>query len=399
MLLILLQVLIWGSLFLLVFSYLIYPFIVWFLSTGKTLNENCYSAVDQWPTVFFFMPVHNEEAVLEEKLSSLKKLSYPGTIHFFIGSDNSTDRSVEILTAAKEQFSNFHFTAFTKRQGKPNMVNQLVDQASQLPDFDRSIFLMTDASVMLEKNCLQELVKHFKNPAIFLVDAAMQSRGLSSAGISQSEGVYIRIEGLLKSWESKAFGKMMGPFGGCYALRGSYYSPVPHNFLVDDFYITMKGFSKGGDAINEPLALCYENVGQEQKEEFKRKKRISAGNFQNMMTFWRSWLPPRHALSFTFFSHKILRWCGPFFLIFATIGAAWLVWKQTTILYTLLLLFLIAWIVVIPLLDELFRRMNIHFRLLRNVTYFNAMNLALLMGFFKYLYGIKSNVWQPPKRS
>lgn len=345
------------------------------------------------------MPVHNEEAVLHEKLASLKNLVYPGNIHFFIGSDNSSDHSVSILETAKTNFTNFHFIDFKTRQGKPNLVNQLVQQAKELPGFEESIFLLTDASVMLEKDCLQQLVKHFKNPEIFLVDAAMQSMGLSSQGISQSEGVYIRTEGLLKSWESRAFGKMMGPFGGCYTLRASYYTPVPHNFLVDDFYITMKGFAKGGMAINEPNALCFEKVGQEQKEEFKRKRRISAGNFQNLVAFWRNWLPPHDALSFAFFSHKILRWCGPFFLIFATIGSAWLVWQQATILNTILLVLLLVWLIVIPILDELLRRLNIHLRLLRNVTYFNAMNLALLMGFFNYLYGIKSNVWQPPKRN
>lgn len=332
-------------------------------------------------------------------MESLAKLKYAGPIHLFIGSDNSSDRSNEIIKAAASKFNNFHFIPFYERQGKPNLVNQLVEKAQSLEEFDQSIFLLTDASVMLHEDCLKNLVKHFKNPEIFLVDATMKSVGLTEDGISQSEGLYIQTEGWLKSCESRALGKMMGPFGGCYALRASYYSPVPSNFLVDDFYITMKGFAKGGKAINEPSAICYEKVGHEQKEEFRRKKRISAGNFQNAFTFFWSWFPPRNALSFAFFSHKILRWCGPFFLIFATLGSAWLAWQQTTFFYLILLVLLIGWMILIPLFDGLLRSLNIHLAPLRNITYFNAMNLALLMGFFKYLYGIKDNVWQPPKRN
>ena len=393
------EIVVWGSLFLLAFSYVIYPLLLWLLAKGKSLNTNCFDAEDQWPNVFVFMPAYNEEAVLADKLASLKASKYPGEVFYFFSSDNSSDATSTIFQDAAHEFSNFHFVDFASRQGKPNQVNHLVQLASTMPGFEEGIFLLTDASVMLAPDCIQQLVQHFKNPAVFLVDASMRSMGLNAADISQSEGIYIKIEGLLKSWESRAFGKMMGPFGGCYALRASYYSPVPHNFLVDDFYITMKGFQKGGLAINEPKAVCYEKVGTEQKEEFRRKRRISAGNFQNLVHFFGSWFPPRNAVSFAFFSHKILRWCGPFFIIFATIGSAWMWWNGSTFPYAILLVLLLCWIVLIPLVDEILRSLNIHLSPLRNVTYFNAMNWALLMGFFKYLYGIKSNVWQPPKRN
>jgi len=251
---------------------------------------------------------------------------------------------------------------------------------------------------MLEKNCLKNLVRHFKNPEIFLVDANMQSLGLEKGGISKSEGTYIQSEVRIKDMESRLWGKMIGPFGGCYTIRSTYYTPVPSNFLVDDFFITMKGYEKGGKAINELQALCYEHVGFSAQEEYKRKARISAGNFQNLFTFWKLWFPPFSKLGFAFFSHKILRWLGPFFIIFALLSLIAINAYSTTLLYQILLFGLLGWLVAIPIFDRLLDYFNITLRPVKNIAYFNSMNWALLAGFFNYINGINNNVWEPPKR-
>jgi hypothetical protein len=42
---------------------------------------------------------------------------------------------------------------------------------------------------------------------------------------------------------------------------------------------------------------------------------------------------------------------------------------------------------------------SIHNALLRFATHFYGMNAALLIGFFRFIKGIDSNVWQPTKRN
>jgi hypothetical protein len=49
-------------------------------------------------------------------------------------------------------------------------------------------------------------------------------------------------------------------------------------------------------------------------------------------------------------------------------------------------------------LDRLLSLLNVHFRPGRYLSYFIAMNAALLVGCWRYLTGIKSNVWQPSQR-
>ncbi|MGB1217050.1 MAG: glycosyltransferase family 2 protein, partial [Saprospiraceae bacterium] len=209
---------------------------------------------------------------------------------------------------------------------------------------------------------------------------------------------YISGEVKIKYMEGKLWGTMMGPFGGCYAIRAEYFKQVPDNFLVDDFFIAMNVFDKGGKAVNELEAICYESVSHELKEEFRRKSRISAGNYQNLFTYFHLLSPLRGKLAFTFFSHKFLRWMGPFLIIMALVSSLVLM-LLGNVIFAGFFGFLMILIIIIPIFDVVLQNVGIHLRLFRSVRYFFMMNLALLKGFFKYIKGIESNVWQPTKRT
>jgi len=191
---------------------------------------------------------------------------------------------------------------------------------------------------------------------------------------------------------------MIGPFGGCYALRSTYFSEIPPNFLVDDFYIAMRVFEQGGDALSDLEAVCYEAVSHEIREEFRRKSRISSGNYQNLFTFRHLWWPPTNNLGFAFFSHKVLRWLGPFFLLGLLCSMIPLACAGN-IFYRILFFTIVTAVLILPALDYFLKNWNINLLPLRGIRYFILMNLALLEGFIKFLKGIKSNVWEPPRRN
>ena len=56
-------------------------------------------------------------------------------------------------------------------------------------------------------------------------------------------------------------------------------------------------------------------------------------------------------------------------------------------------------ILTLSILDYILMLININVNLLRFIRYFLAMNIALLIGFFKYAQGVKTNIWQPTKRN
>ncbi len=379
-------------------SYVFYPLLLRILAIGRSNNSTFYQTEEDLPQVSVVMAVYNEEQVIAEKMRSLLELDYPtDRLDIYIGSDCSSDDSNAILTQLSQIHSNIHFYPFTERQGKPGVVNTLMSKLSQRkPVGHNHLLLLTDANVILRRDTLFMLVRHFRQPEIMLVDAHMISTGMQAEGISKIESQYVSNEVRLKHLEGIVFGKMIGPFGGCYVLRSSHFSPVPPKFLVDDFFIAMRAFEKGGRAINELDAVCFEAVSHDISEEYRRKSRISAGNFQNLSTF-RHLLWRFDALSFAFFSHKVLRWLGPFFLIFMLLSSGVLMLLKGQI-WGWIFPLLLGGLLLVPAFDILLKQLGINVLILRSIRYFIMMNIALLEGFFKYIKGVKNNVWQPPKR-
>ena len=383
-------------------SYVIYPLLIKFLSYNKKNNTLTFTENDDdLPQISIIMSAYNEEKVILDKLNSLllaKNNLLSPKINIFIGSDASADNTNNIIQSFVTDNPFIHFFPFTERRGKPSVVNDLVHKANtEFGKSENHILIITDASVMLSENTVFQLIKHFKNKDIALVDSNQMPIGIRKEGISHSETTYLRREVQMKHQEGIIWQMTLGPLGGCYALRSDYFSPVPSHYLVDDFYIAMRVFEQNGYAINELNAVCYEAVSHEIAEEYRRKRRIAAGNFQNLRTFFPFILERGGALLFVFLSHKILRWLGPFFIMFCFISSFYLYLKGYVI-YKLLLLAFILGFILLPILDKLLSFIKINIPILRGGRYFVLMNIAMLEGFFKYIKGIKSGIWQPPKR-
>ena len=190
---------------------------------------------------------------------------------------------------------------------------------------------------------------------------------------------------------------MAGAFGGCFAVRRACYHPAPASFLVDDFYITLAVLRDGYQALNELNALCYEDVSDHLHEEFRRKARIAAGNFQNLKEFRDLLWPPWRGVAFVLWSHKVLRWYTPLLLLIMLLSTLGLVLNGAGWFFQLALAGQIA-LPTLILLDLALRRLGQNLRLLRFNTHFYSMNAALLLGYWRYLRGIKTTVWQPTQR-
>ena len=394
------EIIFWLSIGALGHTYLFYPLLLQMLASRNRKSRPRYQSDEELPQVSVIMSLYNEEQVIGEKIHSIFSSDYPtAKLNVFIGSDCSSDGTNEIVDRFSKDIPNLHFYPFTQRRGKPGVINELSREALKKHSLGVDhVLLITDANVMLTPTTLRNLTRNFKDEKVVIVDANMVHTGMQSSGISKAENQYISTEVKLKFNEGLVWGKMVGPFGGCYAIRSTHFTEVPATFLVDDFYIAMRAFEKGGDALNDLEAICYEGVSHEIREEYRRKSRISAGNFQNLLTFTHLWWPPFNTLCFAFFSHKVLRWLGPFFLI--------LVWSLAGLLgllgywlYQYAFVLLSFGVLVLPFLDWLLQKLKINWLLFRGVRYFVLMNLALLEGFFKFIRGVKSNIWEPPKRN
>ncbi len=389
---ILLQIFFWISLLLISYSYLIFPGILLLLARRKKPQTGTgQTHPSPSPLVSVLIAAYNEMEVIASKTETIIRGDYPlEKLEILVGSDASTDGTNGELERLSARYPMVRPFIFEKRTGKPGVINRLVKEARG------EILVITDANVLLDRGTISEVVSGFENPGVGLVDTMMINTHLRKDGISEQERFYINREVRIKHRESVIWGSMMGPFGGCYAVRKSLYAPVPDNFLVDDFYINMSVLKQGFHCISNLDAKVYEDVSNNLWEEFRRKKRISAGNFQNLAAFGSMVFKGPPGVPFCFFSHKVIRWIVPF-LVMVTLGTS-LVLGTEILLYRILAI-LHGMILLIPLLDLLLRKFKIHVLPLRFVSHFVWMNLALLAGFGRFLGGIKSNVWQPTRRN
>ncbi len=389
MLILLAEIIFWVSLIAIIHPYTSYPLFLYLKSRNKKVWFNTFDKTNL-PFVSVLMAVHNEENILAEKIQSILNSNYP--VHLYeiiIGSDASNDRTNEILNDFSAKHDNIQTVFFKERQGKIKIINKLIKKAKA--DF----ILFTDADVIFTAETIYELIKYFKEKKIGLVDSNLQKQETQTKGVAIQEKFYINFELSVKNKEGIIAGVMMGPFGGAYAIRKKLYETVPYNFLVDDFYINMKILLKNYWSINNPAAIAYDNGTDDIKAEFNRKIRISTGNFQNLKTFYKVLFSKRNLLAFSFFSHKVLRWLTPIFIILLIICT--LILFKISFIYqafTILLFFSL----LIPFIDYFLQKNGFHIILLRFITHYYYMNLGLFIGLLKYIKGVKSNVWEPTKR-
>lgn len=368
-------------------TYVVYPLVVTSLPP-KRMDLSSYEGTENWPVLAVLVAAYNEEKVIREKITSVYNTSYPqDKLHVYVGSDASADRTEAIVQDLSQTLPNLTLVKFGGRVGKISIINHLQSLGEQ------EILIMTDANVIFKPDTLPQLVKHFRDERVGIVAANIIKVSGTDEGISFQEKKYLSLENKIKAAESRSLGFIMGAEGGCYAIRNSLFSKVPLKFIVDDFYITMQVILRGKLALFCSEALCYEDVAADSAGEYRRKVRISSGNFQNLF-FFRSvlakfWQP----LAFAFWSHKVLRWFTPFLLILALICTIFLlpVHPVFPVLFFLQVLFMLM-----PVFQLVTGFRN---RLLLFISHFYLMNLALLEGFFRYTKGINSSIWQPVKRN
>ena len=385
----------WASIGGLAYTYAIYPFVLGCLSKYLSDNVPLYSNEEEWPRIDVVMAMYNEADVIADTLQSIVDSDYPkDKLRVVIGSDNSSDRSHEIVEEFQNRHSNVSLEIFSSRNGKIKIINSLV---SRLEDDEDSVLILCDANVRWSPQLARSLARRFKDPKIGVVASIVLDGDGSRKGISGEEEAYVNLENKVKFAEGVLWGRMMGAFGACYAMRRKLYRRVPEHYNVDDFFLTISCFEQGYHGIVDRDAICMEAVSEDIAEEFRRKRRISKGNFQNLGHFARILFPwTDFRTSFVFWSHKGLRWFGPSLLFLILITGLFLNATEGGIYF--LAMSGLAATMAAATIDNLLAKKNHSLRLFRFFRYFYVMNGAMLAGGIEFCRGVKNSVWEPTKR-
>jgi glycosyltransferase involved in cell wall biosynthesis len=384
-------------------------------------------------------------------------------LNILVGVDASTDKTAEIARECASRHTNIHVREFNERRGKVAVLKELVKESHQLSVSTNqsnqqpptSILIFTDANTMFRPDVIEKLLSHFSDPAVGGVcgrleftekptrpaklgrsresrgqeegrlNSEVESQGLevnrqstacspqpaderspfairhASMTPSPPEGFYWRWETRLKVMESR-LDSCLGANGAIYAMRSElFWTDIPDNTVVDDFVIGMKIRQQGFRMVYDPAAVAEEEFPAV-ADEWGRRVRIGAGDYQALNLCRRCMLPQYGTFAWMFLSHKVLRWFTPHMVLaMASISVLSVVKDGRFTGYGIPLAVMvgIAGLCACSVIGRLLRNTKAGcFGLLRACDYFVTMQAAVFVGFLRFCKSDLRGSWDRTAR-
>lgn len=374
--------------YLIIHTYLVYPILLYLISFF--LSKNIKKDTDLKPKVSIIISVFNEEMVIENTIRHLFNSSYDqDKIEIVVGSDNSFDRTNDILFNLSNEFKNLKFIPFLKRRGKAKVLNDLVKISSN------EILIFCDANTIYEKNSISELVKYYSDTRVGGVCGRLLLIDLIKAKKEGSkEKEYWEYESWIKKMEGK-LGILIGANGGIYSIRSELFIPLPDkSAITDDFYVSLKILEQKKYMLYAPEAVAREYVAPTLKWEFRRKVRMISTNFETIFYVAKLLTPAYGLIAYAFWSHKVFRWLTPL-LLFLILFSNTMLLHISLFKYFFIFQFLYYFF---ALIGYLFSKIKINIWFFSLPYYFILTNLAIIVGFYRFVLNKHSATWQSTER-
>lgn len=335
------------------------------------------------PSVSLVVAAYNEASCIGQKLENSLALDYPAhRFEVLIGSDGSTDGTDEIVRTCQDERVRLSSAA---RAGKTSVLNRCIPMAHG------DIIVLSDANTMIEPEAIQALVRHFEDPEVGAVCGKL--RLYNPTKQDYEESAYWNYESLIKFYEGKR-GAVVGANGGLYAIRRRLFTQLPPSTIVDDFVIPLRILEQGYKVVYEAEAVAHEETTEDYGKEFGRRARIAAGNFQSLKMVPGLLLPTAGFPAFAFWSHKLLRWCAPALMAVALVANLFLL---DSVFYRLTL-FAQAMFYALAYLGKAGVLKGTGRRIASVAYYFVTMNLAIVVGFWRFLRNAQKAAWDRTAR-
>jgi len=375
-----------------IYHHLGYPLILRWINKrrpGKTAQAcprhyTNSKADNELPTIAVVIPAYNEAQWIAEKIYNLAALDYPsGRLQVIIGCDGCRDDTypIALQTAAQAQCRHLQIEIinFIENRGKVARINALV------ADLDCDLVALSDTSALLSIDALLIAAERFKDPQIGVLNGHYRLLSPGSAG----EQAYWDYQSQIKASEA-ALGSSLGAHGAFYLLRRALFEPLAADTINDDFILPMKIVAAGYRAGYENSITALELEKSTDNQDRERRRRIAAGNVQQLLRLKKLLLPHYRGVAFAFISGKGLRVMMPFLMISALLGSLLLAFEHALFLILALLQLgaysLAAWQIVYNSATS-----HKHCKLL---AYLVSGHIAGLIGTLRYLLRLDKGSWK-----
>lgn len=365
------------------YSYFLYPMILR-LIPPRTLEKFPQEREFGFPDISMIITVHNEEHRIREKLENTLVLDYPrNRLEIIIASDFSVDATDSIVGSYANQ--GVRLVRADQRKGKEYA------QLCAIREANGEILVFSDVATEIPADALHALATVFVDERVGALSS--EDRFISKEGRVAGEGAYVKYEMWLRRLESDRAG-LVGLSGSFFAARRKVcedwdiYSP-------SDFNTALNCAKQGLVAVTSPEVVgIYQDV-KDPGLEFRRKVRTVIRGLTAIVRHPEVLNPMKMGMfSFQVWSHKIMRWAVPWFMLVFAILTLLLQSRGGIYQAALIAQLLFYGIALVGWLSMRARENSV----VRIIFFFVQTNLALAKAVSSFLMGSRMTVWTPSRR-
>lgn len=300
----------WLSLGLVAYAYAGYPLLAAALARRRGTSPR---SDDERPPLTVVVAAYNEEARIAARVRDILAQDYPADrLQVLVVSDGSGDGTAR---AARSDDPRVRVLDLPHNGGKALALNAAIEHVTT------ALVAFTDARQRFAPGALAALVAPFADARVGAVSGELVIEEPGDGGTPQGVGLYWRLEKRLRADEAR-LGWLHGVTGAIHALRRELFEPMPAGTILDDMWMPLRALLGGHRVWMARGAIAYDSASTGSREEFQRKLRTLAGNWQLIARLPVLLHPLRNPVFFAWFSHKFLRLAVPWALLTALATAA-----------------------------------------------------------------------------
>jgi glycosyltransferase involved in cell wall biosynthesis len=362
-----------------IYSYALYPLLLKVLVPRR--RQNVQSQQGR-PTVTLVIACRNEERRLASKIENALKIEYP-LAQILVASDASDDASDSIAESFADR--GVRLVRSPERRGKEHAQGLAIAQATS------DIVVFSDAGTDLPPDSIGFIVERFEDSNVGAVSS--EDTFIAEGGKLVGEGAYVRYEMWLRRLESDRAG-LVGLSGSFFAVRRAVlttWNPT----IPSDFACALMTVRSGRVAVSDPRVRGIYRDIKDSRKEYQRKVRTAVRGMTGLARLAGVLNPLRHGLfAFQVWSHKLMRWLVPWFLLGLLIASIALAGHGP--FYRVALIAQLAGYALVLLAHIAASLRNIG--PIRIAYYFVQANVALAHAAVVFLAGRRIVVWDPSVR-
>ena len=370
-----------------VYSYFLYPALLWLLGAMRR-PPSSWQDPAEWPTVSISLPAYNEAGSIRRTLETLLAIDYPANRRqILVISDASTDGTDDIVREYADRGVNL--LRLESRGGKTAAEN------AAGPHLTGEIIINTDATIRILPNAVKPLVRVFQDTTIGVASGRDMSVGDIKSEANEGESGYVGYEMTVRAMETR-LGGIIGASGCFYAIRRALHTSLFPEALSRDFAAALISREHGLRAVSVDEAVCLVPRAASIRAEFRRKVRTMARGLETLWYKRQLMNPLAHgSFALKLISHKLCRWLVFLSLPGAIVGLGVLALESLPA--RILFAGVVAGCIVGALAMWAAERRAVP-RIVSVCAFLFAANLAGVLAWTKALRGERNPIWEPTRR-